>query len=179
MNLVSEEWLDPERALTRFSNRDVSVFTGRHSEDSKTGNRFGFMLKNIGILIPEKALSEIVKKFQIFPVPNTRPWLRGLVNVRGNLIPAFDLALLLGLSEEPMGHKNLLILEKGAEALGILVDNLPRSHDISQWHALGHTPKLPGGLTDYITEVYAVNDSIWISFDHKSFFESIRERVSG
>ncbi len=178
MDVGPDTWLEPEQALTRFKRPDISVLGLEDSSDKAVQTRFGFKLENIGILISERTLSEVMKSFQVYPIPNTQPWMQGLTNLRGNLIPVYDLALLLGLTTEPMEHNNLLILEKGEDSIGVLIDNLPRSRDISQWHSLMHSPRLPAGLTDYLIEVYAVDEVIWISFDHKGFFESLKPDIA-
>lgn len=171
-------WLEPEQALSRFIRPDIALFRQEESEKAAASQRFGFMLGNVGILIPENTLSEVMRSFRVFPVPNTKEWMQGLANLRGNLIPVYDMALLLGLSDKPMEHNNLLVLEKGPKSVGLLIDNLPKSRDISQWHPLMHTPRLPAGLTEFVTEVYAVQEIIWLCFDHRAFFEFIKSSIS-
>lgn len=178
MDNEPQEWLQPEQALSRFIRPDVALFNKDDSTEIAVENRFGFMLGNIGILIPEHTLSEVMTSFRVFPVPNTMDWMRGLTNLRGNLIPVYDLRLLLGLSDEPMEYNNLLVLEKGSIAVGMLIESLPRSRDISSWHPLMHTPRMPAGLTEFITEVYAVQETIWLAFDHRSFFEHLKNKVA-
>ena len=178
MDVGPDTWLEPEQALTRFKRPEISVLGLEDSVDKTEQTRFGFKLENIGILIAEKTLSEVMRSFQVYPVPNTKPWMQGLTNLRGNLIPVYDLALLLGLTSKPIEHSNLLILEKGQESIGLLIDNLPKSYDVSDWHTLMHSPRLPAGLTDFLLEVYAVDEVIWISFDHKSFFASLKQSIA-
>jgi len=178
MDQESGNWLEPEQALSRFIRPDVALFKQEESSQSAVDQRFGFMLGNIGMLIPENTLSEVMRSFRVYPVPNTQVWMQGLTNLRGNLIPVYDLALLLGLSDEPMEHDNLLILEKGQKSVGLLIENLPKSRDISQWHPLMHTPRLPAGLTEFVTEVYAVQEVIWLCFDHRAFFEFLKSTVA-
>ena len=178
MDSEPENWLQPEQALTRFIRPDISVFKQESSITSAEDQRFGFMLGNIGVLVPEHTLSEVMRSFRVFPVPNTKNWMRGTTTLRGNLIPVYDLALLLGLSDQPMDCNNLLILDKGQASVGLLIEDLPRSQDISQWHPLMHTPRMPAGLTEFITEVYAVQETIWLGFDHRAFFEFLKIKIA-
>ena len=178
MGVEPGQWLDPEQALSRFIRPENIIFEQEGSEKNTSVSRFGFMLGNIGILIPEQSLSEVMRSFRVYPIPNTQVWMQGLTNLRGNLVPVYDLRLLLGLSDEPMAHDNLLILGKGPQSVGLLIDNLPKSRDISKWHALTHTPRLPSGMTDFVTEVYAVQEIVWISFDYKAFFEFLKNKVA-
>ncbi len=178
MGVEPDNWLTPEQALTRFKRPDAPIFEFDLSTRTQLNARFGFTLGNIGILVPEGSLSEVVRSFSVFPVPNTRIWMRGLANLRGNLVPVYDLALMLGLSDTPMKPENLLVLEKGIRSIGVLVDNLPRSRDLSKWHPLKHMPKLPSNINEFVKELYSVDEMIWMSFDHVGFFESIKEKVA-
>jgi len=178
MDAEDNVWLEPEEALTRFKRPDISLLDLEGSADASIEHRYGFKLGNIGFLVPEKTLSEVVRSFQVYPVPNTQLWFQGLTNLRGNLIPVYDLSLMLGMVDQPVAHKNLLVLDKGASSIGMIIDNLPKSYDVSSWHTLMHTPKLPAGLTEFIFEVYSVKDVIWVGFDHKGFFNSIKSKIS-
>lgn len=52
------------------------------------------------------------------PVPNVEPWLRGVLNLRGNLVPVFDLGLWLGL-EAQLSSAQILVLAPGLEAVAV------------------------------------------------------------
>ncbi|GAB4210905.1 MAG: hypothetical protein Fur007_00070 [Rhodoferax sp.] len=48
-----------------------------------------------GVLLPLAQAGEIFKSSQVLQVPYTRPWMLGVVNLRGSLCTAIDLGLLL------------------------------------------------------------------------------------
>ncbi|MCW9015179.1 MAG: chemotaxis protein CheW [Gammaproteobacteria bacterium] len=176
MDEKSEEWLSPEEALTRFKHPDVSIvdFPSR----SAANKRYGYTLGNMGFLVPDNTLCEVMKEFKVYPVPNTQSWMRGLTNLRGNLIPVYDLSLLLGLSDELMSYDNLLVLDTGSNTLAILVDKLPKTFEVTSWKVLPHSPRLPANLTEYVIETFVVNENIWISFDHRGYFKYIKEQLA-
>ena len=79
----------------------------------------------IGLLIRPDCISEVVKPPPIHPIPNTPAWLSGILNLRGNLVPAFDLALMLDESvayERPL----LLVIDRGEWAAGVKIDGFPQ-----------------------------------------------------
>lgn len=178
MDDESSNWLNPEQALTRFKRPDISILDLDVPSQSIQKKRYGYVLGNIGFLIPENTLSEVMKDFQVYAVPNTQAWMKGLTNLRGNLIPVYDLSLLLGLSEEITNYENLLVLDTGTRSVAILIESLPKTYEISKWKALSHSPQLPGHLSEYVSEVYAVKESIWLSFDHHEYFKHIKEQVA-
>ena len=168
----------PEEALNRFQKPDTALLGLDISSHDYKQPRYGFKICDIGFLISSDVLCEVMKNFTIYPIPKTKPWLRGLVNLRGNLIPVYDLSLMLGLSEEPMRYENLLIIDKGSESAGILIESLPQPCNLSGWTTLSHVPKLPAGLSDCVSGAYSKDDVIWLEFRHKDFFTTMMDSVA-
>lgn len=168
----------PEDALNRFDKPDTALLGLDLSAHDYEQPRYGFKIDGIGFLISSETLCEVMKNFNVYPIPNTKQWMRGLVNLRGNLIPVFDLSMLLGLSEDPMSHDNLLIIDKGPETVGILIDSMPQPCDMRGWTVLSHIPKLPAGLSEVITNAYSIDEMIWLDFNHKEFFKNVMDSVS-
>jgi twitching motility protein PilI len=54
-----------------------------------------------GLLFALHQAGEIFKLGVVLPVPHTRPWLAGVVNLRGGLYTVVDPAVFLGLREQP------------------------------------------------------------------------------
>lgn len=178
MTAESKKMMLPEDALNRpqkpgapFIGMDISI----HNYEIP---RYGFTIGDIGLLVSSDTLCEVVKVFKVYPIPNTRSWMHGLVNVRGNLVPVFDLPILFGLSDHPLSHDNLLIVDNGPESAGILISSLPRPCDTRNWNRLSEFPKLPEILLQHATEAYINNNITWIGFNHKDFFMSLQSIIS-
>ena len=169
--------LPPEEALNRFQKPDAALLGLNLSHDDYRLPRYGFIVKDIGLMIPSEILSEVVKNYTVYPIPNTQPWMKGLVNLRGNLIPVYDLSMLLGLSDVPMQQGSLLVLDKGQDSVGILIDGLPQPCDVTKWSKTMQIPELPAGLPDFITDAYLADDTIWLGFKHKEFFKSVMNSI--
>lgn len=59
------------------------------------------------------------------PVPGTQPWLLGVANVRGNLVPVIDLARFLFGERTLSGERSrLLVVRQGAGSVALLVDEV-------------------------------------------------------
>jgi len=166
----SSNMMLPEEALNRFQKPDTALLGLDISSHDYEQPRYGFKVNDIGFLISPEILCEVMKKFTVYPIPNTKHWMHGLVNLRGNLIPVYDLPILLGLSEEPLEHDNLLIIDNGPDSAGILIQSLPQPCDMRGWAELSHVPKLPAGLSECVSDAYTKDDVIWLGFNHKEFF---------
>ena len=178
MNEDINQLMSPEEALSRFQKPDTALLGLDISSHEYEQPRYGFMVHGIGFVISSEVLCEVMKNFAVYPVPNTKQWMHGLVNLRGNLIPVYDLSMLLGLSDNPMMHDNLLIIDKGPESVGILVENLPQQCDMNNWSELSNVPNLPAGLSECVSSAYSKDDEIWLGFNHKEFFSHVKESVA-
>ena len=75
--------------------------------------------------LPVACVVEIIRIVECQPVPNPAPDLIGMINLRGRVIPVYDLGRSLGLGERPMSLRMYVIIaEVEGEALGVLVDDV-------------------------------------------------------
>jgi len=66
----------------------------------------------------------IDKMMDMTNVPCSPEKIRGLVNLRGNIITVVDPYTILGISDEEKKPENIIIIETGEEILGIMVDKV-------------------------------------------------------
>ena len=171
-------WLPPEEALRRFQKPEHAILSPHTEYQNEESTRFGFVINNIGLLIAENTLSEVVKNAQMYPVPNTRSWMKGLINLRGNLVPVYDLTLLLGMTDTHDQYENLLVLGKQDSSVGILINNLPRVCPVSDWKLLTKIPVQIANLNDHVSQAFSSDEQIWLDFNEQSFFKSIKQQVA-
>lgn len=174
----NDNWLKPEEALTRFKKPQASLLAENEVDLNSKTHRYGFIINNIGFLIDDSTLAEVVKNARVFPVPNTKEWLKGLINLRGNLVPVYDLPIMTGLVEESYGNENLIVLGSGVNSVAIVLEKLPKSCEVSQWEKMDKVPCGLNGLEEYVTEVYTAENKVWINFDESKYFESVKSQVN-
>jgi purine-binding chemotaxis protein CheW len=89
--------------------------------------------------IPIGQVREIVRYSEPRPVASDVPWMRGVISLRGRLVPVHDLAARLGVATSPAGVRSrspegetrvppaaakLVIVATEAEPVGLLVDDV-------------------------------------------------------
>lgn len=94
--------------------------------------RIGAEVYGIGIL----RVREIVEYQAVTRVPTAPPWIRGVTNLRGSVVPVLDLAVKLGLPASPVARRTCIILveltlESEAAVLGIVVDAVDQVLDLA------------------------------------------------
>lgn len=170
-------WLNPSAALSRFK-PPSSVTTGIALVEQQRA-RYGFRIGGINLLVGQDTVSEVLEQTLIYPLPNAPPWMLGLINLRGNLAPVFDVKRFLDLGDGAADQekRRLLIFDHGDKAVGILIDGLPRLAVASQ--ALSRLPPLPASLRIHVTKAYAQDDIVWLEFDHQDFFQALGRHMAG
>lgn len=74
---------------------------------------------------------EVAEGHQPVPVPKTPDFLIGMVNIRGEVIPVISLHRRLGLADQEVANK-LLIIEDGGRLAAIVVDELMGTRKINK-----------------------------------------------
>lgn len=171
---AKNEWMLPSAALDRFEPPEGLVLA---ETVEKEPGRYGFKIGTLGLLMQLGVGSEVMQLPAIWTLPGAPPWLLGLINLRGNLVPVFEMRLLLGMEQRAADEKALvLVFDQGDKAVGIMIEDFPRP--LSELNPLPNLPQLPTALSGHVRMGYVKDASIWLEFDHRSFFEEINRHVS-
>ncbi len=163
------EWLSPAAALERFEPPPEMALAAAVEEKRA---RYGFRVSPLGFLIKTGCTSEVLVKPDIWDLPGSSPWLLGLVNLRSNLVPVFDLRELFGLPPREVAAPQLvLVFDQGDKAAGLLIDDFPKP--LFDMSFLPGLPQLPAELQAHVRNGYMKGDTVWLEFDHESFFENL------
>jgi len=85
----------------------------------------GFMLSDEQYALDILEIKEIVRLHTITPVPRSPPWLKGIVTLRGVIVPIFDLRSRLGLAEIEYGPETrIIVVYRDEEFAGLIVDRI-------------------------------------------------------
>lgn len=107
-------------------------------EDAWVG--LGFRIAECWFLVPRSDVREVLRPMPYTRIPGARPWLFGVANVRGNLLPLIDLPLFLGLETAVIGRSTrLLVFSDDTVPAGFMVDEVAgfrRFNVVDQRHEL-------------------------------------------
>ncbi|MDR1396011.1 MAG: chemotaxis protein CheW [Deltaproteobacteria bacterium] len=113
------------------------------------GKYLTFQLVDEGYGIGILKVREIIGMLPVTPVPQTPAFLKGVINLRGQVIPVVDLRLKFGLPEEEYTERtSIIVVEvKGLSSnipIGIVVDTVSeviniQSHEIEPAPSFGST----------------------------------------
>lgn len=171
---MESNWLPPGEALTYFEPpqgvHSSAVKQERHSERV----RYGFRIGDLGMLIDLDTGSEVLAMPQVATLPNTPPGFLGLINLRGNLVPVYELRTLLELGQRPSGVPTMvLVFGKDEHAVGVSIDGYPEP--LLELNPIQNLPTLPHVLKKHVSAGFINDDRIWLEFKHNTFFETISD----
>ncbi|BBL75269.1 chemotaxis protein CheW [Methylomagnum ishizawai] len=145
-----------------------------HTGAAAPAARFGFRTGGLGWLLPAAAHSEIVMRPGINPFPGTQPWFDGLLNLRGHLVPVFDLGRWLGATRT--GTRHLLAIGRGERVAAVWSDGLPETLDAAPPPA--PPARVPTPLRPYVQGGRAHGGEIWLEIHFETLFADLGSRIA-
>lgn len=128
----------------------------------------GFSLLGFKFVVPMGQISELLEVPSVTVLPGVQPWVSGLANVRGRLLPLFDLAAYFNgnLTLQKKQHR-VLILETANLYTGLIID---QSHGMQHFDSTEFLEMIPSTLTDSMTQYVHgsykdANGEPWTVFD--------------
>jgi len=79
---------------------------------------------------------EIIEYDTVTPVPRTPQWIRGVINLRGSVVPVVDLGVKFGIGERPITKTSCIIIVEGQvegknTLMGVMADAVSQVMDIA------------------------------------------------
>lgn len=137
------------------------------AEDSRAGKYLAFRLGKEEFGIQVLKVREIIGVQDVTAVPKTPAYLKGVINLRGKVIPVIDLRIKFGLEQEPYTQRTCIIVvqvagESGPTQIGVVVDGVSEVLNIAL-PDLENTPDFGAGETIlYVLGLAKMKDGVKI-----------------
>jgi len=139
----------------------------------------GFRLGEEFYAVPLLGLSEVVRSQEVTYVPRLQPFLRGIISVRGAIVPIVDLRRRLAFDESAREaaaarvadiHRvaegeRVLIARCGGEAFGLLVNEVTEPFSLEASEVEEPPPTLPRRLLEFVQGIGRVQGRIYTLLD--------------
>jgi len=135
--------------------------------------RYGVVVGGQRLLLAADGAVRVLEPPPVYRMPNTRAWFPGLANVRGSLVPVYDLAAWLDLPV-PETRRMLLVVGQGDASAGVLVDSSPRHLVIAADAPRQAAPAVPAALAEHALETYNLGDAAWTAIDWDALFGQLQ-----
>jgi len=139
--------------------------------------RHGVVVGNTRLFIPKGTRSELVPMSTGCRLPGAPVWFGGFINHRGDVIPVFNLSMLVNpRSEDLVQPKWALLLDSAPETIGILTNDYPASLD--EYEQCNMPSDIAPMLQPFVQAAYDANDQVWLELDHRALFTSLVPQFS-
>ncbi|MBN1805060.1 MAG: purine-binding chemotaxis protein CheW [Sedimentisphaerales bacterium] len=151
------------KATTRTQQLNESIF-------EKEGKYLTFALANEEYGLEILKVREIIGYMEITAVPRTPHYVKGVINLRGQVIPVIDLRAKFGMETVEITEETCIIVVEIAQgghkfSTGIVVDRVQEVLDISS-EDIEKAPQFGSAVnTDFILGMGKIGDSVKILLD--------------
>ncbi len=112
------------------------------------------------------SVQEIIGLLAITAVPGTPRWVRGVINLRGKIIPVVDLRAKFGMTPVQPGERScIVVVQAHGSEMGIIVDRVSEVVDLPS-DAVESAPNLGAHVrTDYLLGIGKTNSRVRLLLD--------------
>jgi purine-binding chemotaxis protein CheW len=120
-------------------------------------------------------IHEIIRMREITFVPRAPHYMRGVINLRGRIVPVMDLSSRLGLpSHEETPLSRIIVVEVNGESIGMIVDAVSEVLRLPEDQIEPPTQMAGSESADYISGLGKVNDRLVLLLDVQKVVENSR-----
>jgi purine-binding chemotaxis protein CheW len=116
--------------------------------------------------LPIAAVSEIIRFSEPRSVASEVAWIRGVIGLRGKIIPIFDLAARLELPGADSRPGKIVILETGTDQVGVMVDEVEEVLTVES----DQLEPVPTANSDSIEAIAKIDDRLVILLNSEGLF---------
>jgi purine-binding chemotaxis protein CheW len=143
------------------------------STEATTRQLVIFSLGSEEYALPITRVQEIIRYTEPRSVASQTPWIRGVINLRGKIVPVCDLAERLGLTHERPEAAKIVIIETETGAAGVIVDDVDEVLTVSP----DQLEDVPTADASYIDAVARVGDRLAILLNPDGLFAGVQIAV--
>lgn len=166
----------PESVISRSQG---ALLAGENNDDSAT-HRYGFKINRLGLTYPTNISSEVIKAVHVCVIPHSPKWIQGVINVRGHLVPVFDLDMLF--NEQRTTNSLFLILNKGSTATALRINKFPElltnARKAGKSDSAFSSSHIPAAIREHINSCFHTESQAWLELDLVAFFSSLKQKVT-
>jgi purine-binding chemotaxis protein CheW len=123
-----------------------------------------FTIDDVGYAFRIDAVKEIIRYMQPQPTSTTVPWMQGVINLRGSIVPVIELGARLGRVTQPIdpASAKILVLEDGPDIVGTLVTSVDEVRTIT---ADQIRPAPSGANSWFVDSIVTLDDRLLMLLD--------------
>ena len=135
---------------------------GQEAEQQEEWVGVGFRVGNTRLVAARQEVREVLVWPGVTALPGAKPWLLGLANVRGQLLPVTDLSAFFGGEPTTIGRSSrVLMVNHNDIPSGLLVDEVRGFRRFIASDKAEVMPDTLPGMTPFLAGAYGTDEEIW------------------
>lgn len=154
----------PFELLQELERRSRIAASGRGQEAAHQEEwvGVGFRVANTRLVAARQEVREVLTWPGVTALPGAKPWLLGLANVRGQLLPVTDLGAFFGGEATPIGRSTRILMVNHADIpAGLLVDEVRGFRRFIASEKAEVMPETLPGMTPFLSGAYGTDEEVW------------------
>ncbi len=125
-----------------------------------------FWVHDMRLGIDIHSVIEVMALAPISRVPSAPPYLAGVINTRGKVVPVVSIRARFGLPADPMHERTRIVLVGvGADTVGLLVDRVGQIERVDPGQVQPPPPSLAGALADFFRGIVRSGEELIMLID--------------
>lgn len=152
--------------LLRLADRGRQKQLGGTEAQVNRWSGIAFTVSGLHFIAPLGEVAEVIPVPSSTPVPNAGHWMRGLANVRGQLLPLTDLSEFLQLPAKEtvrQSQSKVIIIDHASCYCGLIVDQVLGMQHFNKQSYFG-TTSLPASVLPYVSGRFEQHGKPWNVF---------------
>jgi purine-binding chemotaxis protein CheW len=136
------------------------------SEETTARQIVVFTLGSEHYALPIQEVHEIIRYTEPRSVASRADWVRGVISLRGRIVPVYDVAARLGISSELTEDTKIVIVAAGSETAGVIVDSVEEVLTVEK----NQFEEAPGADTTLIESIARVGERLIVLLTLNTIF---------
>jgi len=158
VNAAIERAVTPSVGEKNSTLKERARILAREARSNEAGEEYieivEFLLAQERYGIETRHIREVYPLKELTPLPSTPPFVLGVVNARGRIVPVVDIKTIFGLPDRGLTDRNkLIIVRANGMELGLLADTIVGVQRVPLQDIQPSLPTLSGIRAEYLEEV--------------------------
>jgi purine-binding chemotaxis protein CheW len=119
--------------------------------------------------LPITQVQEIIRFAEPRAVASEAAWIRGVISLRGKIVPVCDLAARLGLAGERVEHAKIVIVETVSGTAGVIVDDVEEVLTVDE----SQLDSVPAAGAEFIEAIAKIDDRLVVLLNPDGIFAGL------
>jgi purine-binding chemotaxis protein CheW len=136
------------------------------SDETNARQLVVFTLGGEQYALPIEQVHEIIRYDEPRSVASQIAWVRGVISLRGRIVPVYDLAARIGVSSQLSDASKIVIIESGDETAGVIVDEVEEVLTVDQ----SDFEEVPGADSELVEAIVKLGDRLVVLLKPSTVF---------